>query len=322
MRSRLAAAILLASLMGCSGASAPLAGVPIAAPAVRPHVAQKLYVVSKGSSSILVFPIAASGNAAPSQNIHGTATALTDPAALAVDATGRIFTENDNSGQPIEVFVATAHGNAKPSFTIGGSKTKLAAAVGLAFDNAGVLYAAQDGNGLLTEYAAGAKGNVPPIRTLQGSNTYMSGGSPYGAVLDHAKNLYVALVSYGVAKFPPGANGNAKPSLLAGSATAMQHPGAVALMSNGNLVVADQAGYVLVFKPGATGDAPYSQRISGSFTSPAGLAVDAADNIYVSDSFKNEIFVFAPTANGSATPIRTIVGAKTQLSFPGNLSVH
>ncbi|MBV8491564.1 MAG: hypothetical protein JO199_13640 [Candidatus Eremiobacteraeota bacterium] len=321
MRSRLIAASLAVCAAGCNGVPAPALAPAVPAAAARPHAAQKLYVASRGNGSVLVFSTTASGNAAPVQAIRGSATTLTDPEALAVDSSGHIFTENGNFGQPIDVFSATAKGNVKPLFTIGGSKSKLDAAAGFAFDSSGVLYAAQDGNGLLTEYAAGAKGNVAPIRTLQGSSTYMS-YSPYDAALDSARNLYVALVSCCVAKFKPGANGNVKPALLAGGATALQHPNAVALMTNGSLVVADEAGYVLVFKPGATGDAPYYHRISGSFTSPSGLALDAANNIYVSDALKNEIFVFASTANGSATPIRTIAGAKTLLSGPANLAIR
>ncbi len=54
---------------------------------------------------------------------------------------------------------------------------------------------------------------------------------------------------------------------------------------------------------------------------PWGVAADAQGNIWASDHIGNAIDEFAPNADGNATPLRKLAGAKTHLKGPGALAI-
>ena len=79
-----------------------------------------------------------------------------------------------------------------------------------------------------------------------------------------------------------------------------------------------------MFAPGANGNAAPVRSIVGAATGlagPAGLALDAAGFIYVSNRTGNSVEIFAPDADGNVAALRTIVGAATGLSSPYGLTV-
>jgi hypothetical protein len=110
--------------------------------------------------------------------------------------------------------------------------------------------------------------------------------------------------------------------------------GGVATDAAGNIYVtaintSTSAPEILVYDASATGAATPTRTItSPSLIFPIGLTVDSAGSIYVADvpfynnlSTASSIFVFAPQANGSSTPTRTIAGTATLLDQPLSLAV-
>jgi len=105
----------------------------------------------------------------------------------------------------------------------------------------------------------------------------------------------------------------------------------VAVDGAGNIYVAENEGLsnslVVVYAPGSytpsrTITMPTGSTIIGGYGADGGpVTVDTAGNIYIATSngattTNDSIYVFGPTANGAATPIRTIFGSLTQLQNP------
>jgi len=90
----------------------------------------------------------------------------------------------------------------------------------------------------------------------------------------------------------------------------------------GTLYVANSAGNsVTVYAPGATGDVAPTRSISGVATGllgPTGLALDGANNLYVTNPIgvNHSVTVYAAGASGDVAPIRTISGGSTGLNSP------
>ena len=81
----------------------------------------------------------------------------------------------------------------------------------VALDGTGNLYVTNLVVNSILVFPAGATDNVPPLRTISGTNTGLS--SPTGVVLDNAGNLYVTNNNVNsITVYPPGASGNVPPS--------------------------------------------------------------------------------------------------------------
>ncbi len=139
---------------------------------------------------------------------------------------------------------------------------------------------------------------VPPT-----VSTFVEGLSyAWGVAIDRNDNLYVTEVNKNlVLKVSPGGvvttfAGNGKPGLINGSASAasFSDPRGIAIDSAGNVYVADpydkvirkitSAGVVSTFA--GTGVEGYldGPALQAKFTYPYGLAIDASDNLYVSEA--------------------------------------
>jgi 6-phosphogluconolactonase (cycloisomerase 2 family) len=84
--------------------------------------------------------------------------------------------------------------------------------------------------------------------------------------------------------------------------------------SDGTLYAAPRDGSsILVFAPGADGDAAPVRTISGPATGlsgkPHGLAVTNDGTLFATSYYTDEILVFAPNANGNVAPVRTITSS-------------
>jgi sugar lactone lactonase YvrE len=108
---------------------------------------------------------------------------------------------------------------------------------------------------------------------------------------------------------------------VSGAQTQLNAPIGVTVDANRYLYVANNAApnTILVFAPGASGDAAPVRVISGTDTGLAGvrgLAVDAAGYLYAANfaTFGGTVTVYAPGASGDAAPVRTISGGSTGLS--------
>ncbi|HEX3906617.1 MAG TPA: fibronectin type III domain-containing protein [Mycobacteriales bacterium] len=129
-----------------------------------------LWVVSNSSGpddSVTRFDTQESGNQAPDVTISGSKTQLSDPTAVVADnETGRVSVANSQSGSITEY--EPGSGNLAPAAVISGAATKLDAPSGLGLDAIGRLSVANNGDGELRVFAAGAHGNIAPIRSTPG----------------------------------------------------------------------------------------------------------------------------------------------------------
>ncbi len=239
---------------------------------VTGHVVGKpLYVANTGANSITVFAAVATGDAIPAAIIAGSDTRLDSPVAVTLDAAGNIYVANFDIAVPsITVYAPGASGNAVPTAVIVGSATGLCDPFALAVDAAGTLYVANHCANSITVYAPGANGDVAPTAAIAGDNTGLS--SPSGLALDASGRIYVT--------------------------------------NQGDLFGENAS--VEIFSSGAGGNATPLARIAGGNTgliAPAGIALDAAGNIYVPNANASpaDITIYAAAADGNVAPTSTIV---------------
>ena len=252
-----------------------------------------------------------------------------------------------NGNDRVTVYGTQLNGNVKPTRTISGSNTDLVFPTSIAVDTGKNMYVTNFMNNpdeyFVTVYAAGARGNAAPIRTIRGSNTGLYG--PSGIALDPTGTTYVvnALVDHwAVNVYAAGANGNVTPiRTIAGGNTSLVWSNSIALdtgmesyvvsdyrCDRGHCVGTDQ---VTVYAAGANGNVAPIRTIKGPATklmSPSGIALDANNNIYVvSGTFTDKggtldsVNVYAAGANGNVAPIRTISGPNTRLTNPVGVAV-
>src|SRR6266550_8954161 len=182
------------------------------------------------------------------------------------------------------------------------------------------LYVANTGANSITVFAAGATGDAIPTAVIAGGDTRLD--SPVAVTLDAAGNIYVAnfdVTVPSITVYAPGASGNAVPTaVIAGSATGLCDPFALAVDAAGRIYVTNQGDLfgenasVEIFSSRASGNATPLVRIAGGNTgliAPAGIALDAAGNIYVPNANASpaDITVYAAAADGDVAPTSTIV---------------
>ncbi|HEY1681184.1 MAG TPA: hypothetical protein VGF98_06095 [Candidatus Tumulicola sp.] len=173
-----------------------------------------------------------------------------------------------------------------------------------------------------------ASGCSTPTKTIVGNNVALN--DPVSVAADNSGTLYVASSTEGsghgaVNEYSSTASGNASPTtVLQGNNTKLNEPTEVYIDNSttgaGRLLVSDSSGHVLVFAPGATGNATPVQDIT-SVSAPTGVATDSNGKIYVSAPGNSEIRVFAATATGAATPVNKVRGTASGLSAPGQLFI-
>jgi hypothetical protein len=282
---------------------------------------------------------------------------FTDPAlgigGLATDAAGNIYVLAADIDQTYEeipgtakimVFAPPAAGvvTANPIRTISGPLANLDQAGDLTVDAAGNMYLWNEGSNYPTtipttivEFAAGASGNVAPIRTIDVTQYPSNDGSGYpaGLAVDAAGNIVFAVSnpptvtnmvqteSDRIEIFTPGQSGNATPArTISGPQTQLTQIASLALDPNGNIYVeivdygTNNNPAILQFTGGANpaaSSAPVTA-IAGNATMLDrfllnSLTVDAAGNTYALDyTFPGPttyyILSFAPGATGNTVP--------------------
>lgn len=191
-------------------------------------VHQELYVANDvdGPGAILVFPLAAEGNVAPSRVLEGPLTTIRGPMGLALDLVHNelivVSYKVDDEGS-ITTFPRTAQGNVAPLRTIQGPLTGFDHPQGLALDLvhnelivANSFFSSSLSLGGLLVFPRTATGNVAPIRQITGTNTGLC--NPIGMTLDRVHDeLFVTNAAANSAcqpsmvVFSRSANGNAAP---------------------------------------------------------------------------------------------------------------
>jgi hypothetical protein len=173
--------------------------------------------------AVEVFKPGASGCAKPSRTIP-------DAGGLAIDSNNVLYVAN-RTAATIDLFAA---GSNTIEAQIGGSNTGLQAPSTVALDAALNVYVFDLQTATISEFAAGARGNVAPIRTISGSNTGLGGGNGFSfgvAVSKTSGEIFVSNPgSNAILGFAAHATGNTAPiQTIAGSATGLSDPLGLAL---------------------------------------------------------------------------------------------
>jgi hypothetical protein len=250
---------------------------------------------AQSSNEVEVYEAVNSISAAAVGSFYAQAVPSETYGGIAIDASGNTYLIADAR---ILVFPAGATGLTVPTRIITGSNTQLTGAgaggyVGLiAVDAAGNIYAKPGGDGYpVLEFAAGANGNVAPIRYFPTKQ-----GGAVNTGLDEAGALAV------------DSHGYLYVTALVADHTTSSTGVAIAIFSpsqNGDVVPARE-----IYGP-HTGF--YEDPTAGTFKQ-LNLALDTSDNIYAVVStgvLGDSIVEFAAGANGDTTPLRTISGAST-----------
>lgn len=256
----------------------------------------------------------------PVASLTGPATTIGYPFGIAYQSDGLMYVAN-NAPAAILEFAAGSNGNCAPTRSIQGPDTQLGTSIsvgtptpliaGIAFDSSGDLFvAATQGNAILV-FAPGASGDAAPIRSIRGPTTTLNG--PRQIAFDSGGNLWVAnRTGNSVIAFAPGASGDAPPIVtIGGPSTGVNQPWGVTFDRDGCLWVANATptDTMVVFMPPFGGNQTPSHIIAGASTglaNPYGETVDGSGNVVVANLRGNTVEVFADSAAGNASPLRTL----------------
>jgi hypothetical protein len=160
---------------GASGNAAPLRA--IVGPLTTVTAPQQIVVTPSGdfyvaigaSNRVAYFAAGANGNIAPTRTLNASFGAPTNGVAL--DTAGNIYLASTTQ---IGVYPPGSSGTPAPSRLIGGAATGLQLIEGIAVDPSGNIYASDCNAHAIFVFAAGANGNVAPVRTISGPSTQLN----------------------------------------------------------------------------------------------------------------------------------------------------
>lgn len=303
-----------------------------------------LYVSDQSGSAILTFAEATgdSGNIAPTANLSGTSTLLSNPQYIFSDgANDRLYVANQG-GVNILVFdsVSTLSGNVNsaPARTI--SSPNLTGPLDVALDPVKDLLYVADSSGAVVVFASAATVNG----TVTASEVLNLGFTPTAILSDSSNDrLYIANGAGNAVEILDNASTlvgtsgtvTASGTLSGPNNTGLNNPSGLRLDGAGRLIVSNTGAVgINIYANAATlnGDISPVTIISGGNTtlsSPAQITLDPTTNsgeLYVADPNVGEVVVFSSitTAAGNinATPNRSISGSSTLLTGSGGLTAR
>ena len=262
------------------------------------------------------------GTAGSSGSTDGTGSAarFDTPYGVAVDTAGNVFvadTFNHTIRKTTSVgVVTTLAGLAGSSGSTDGtgSAARFYYPTGVSVDTSGNVFVADSFNNTIRKVTS--SGVVTTLAGLAGSSGSTDGtgsaarfGQPIGASVDTAGNVFVAdtyndtirkVTSVGVVTTLAGSAGSSGSTDGTGSAARFSLPYGVAVDTAGNVFVADNANHT-IRKITSAGVVTTLAGLAGSngstdgtgsaarFSSPLGVAVDTAGNVFVADSSNDTI---------------------------------
>ena len=159
-------------------------------------------------------------------------------------------------------------------------------------------------------FIAGSSGDSKPLVTIHESGP----GTPIDASASIRGEVFVGH-SDGVINVYAGRNFDYQlVRTLGGAHTGLVHPTSMAVDPMGNIYLADRgavpaAAKVVWLPAGGTGNVYANKVVSGphtGLTSPAGIAIDASESVFVADHDSGKILIYAADAQGDAAPVATI----------------
>jgi hypothetical protein len=234
------------------------------------------YTVVSGAYEICVYAAGSSSSASPSRTITESNVL---PTSMAIDSAGLLYVTGPTAST-IAVYAAGATGAATPVSLIAGAATQLVAPEAIALDSSKNIYvtnfAASGQTSTIEVFAAGANGNVAPMRTISpsGDLSYF-----YGVAVDGSGDVFASagfdnaagILNPSIVEFGPSATGAATPSKVITSAYLSYFGGDISVDSVGNLYLVNGTSVggtsLLGFGPSATGNVlPGVEFISGAWT--------------------------------------------------------
>jgi len=307
-------------------------GVTSARAVFTPAGATYYYTTDATTNTLTAYPLAANGNVAPSRTVSGAATGLAFPRRIVADAANDLYVANASATpESITVYAPQPNGNVAPIRTIQGANTILTGPDGIALDATNTLYVTDCGTCYLGSpptailvFAAGANGNVAPIREITGANTNLDDITDVS--VDGTSLLVSNYGSSAITIYPITANGNVAPTAtLAGANTDIANPECVTTDKTGAIYVCNAtANTITVYPAGSVGNAAPTRTLGGANTllsDPVSAIFDAAGNMYVANADDDTITVYGPGANGNQAPLYTLTGANTGLNAPIGLTL-
>ncbi|MBD8057601.1 fibronectin type III domain-containing protein [Cellulomonas sp. JH27-2] len=222
------------------------------------------YTYVTDGNAVRVYAPGATGNAAPVRVISGAATLLSSPQGVAVNPAGYVFVASSGSAS-VSVYAPGADGNVAPVRRIAGPATTLAQPGGLRLTSQGGVLVSDVSADAVVEFAPTASGNVAPRKRLAGPATQIDWA--YDLALGSDGALYVATHG-GVLVFAAMVDGNVAPVREIGGLTSgLGFVTGVAVDSSKDVYAASYyENMVVVFGPGANGDATPLRRLTGAST--------------------------------------------------------
>ena len=278
----------------------------------------------------------------PAFQVSGSKTGIKEITGIAVDSVGDIFV-TDSESNSVSAFQSGDNGDVEPSATIA-THTDIFEPTSVAIESSGKIYVVNGArdrsvSNNVTIYAPGSNAATPPIGSIDGDKAEIS--SPFAVAVDKAGKVYVANQGGGenddgsITVYSAGSVGNVAPiAKIAGTKTGLKSPNGLAVDAANKLYVLNEFGdsgsgaSITIYPPGADGNiAPEATIADGAskgaqLNSPAGLALDAAGNIYVTnDGGSNSITVYAAGSKGDVAPKAVISGSDTGLSTPRGIAI-
>ncbi len=292
--------------------------------------------IRKISRSGIVTTLAGSAGQSGSSNGTGSAAMFDWPHSVAVDSAGNVYVA-DQFNQEIRKItpsgvVATLAGSAGQygSSDGTGSAASFYTPEGVAVDSAGNVYVADAGKDVIRKITP--SGVVSTLAGSAGQQGFSDGtgstarfSTPVGVAVDSAGNVYVADQWNAIRKITPAGvvstlAGSASDqwgySDGTGSAARFNYPAGVAVDSAGNVYVADEqtdlirkitpSGVVTTLAGGSPGVSGSNNGVgsAASFCLPMGVAVDSAGNVYVADTYNDDVRQITPISATSQVTIR------------------
>jgi hypothetical protein len=275
-------------------------------------------ILSLGGTAITVYPRTAVGSVAPSRTLSGLGTSSYE-LSMAVDATHGEIVVSDPTQNRVAVYARAATGNAAPlRILTAGQLSGVQTPYGIAYDPAhDEILVSNFLEYSVTAYPRSANGDVRPLRRFT-ANVGIFQGLAFDPAHDE---IFLTTFGYaqdgstqsGIAVFPRTANGAVTPSrTISGAALKNSRAYGVAVDTvHDEVVIASWAnpGLVAVYPRAADGQLAPLRKISGSATGisqPSAVAVDSVNDEIVVAGYSG-VAIHARTADGNATPLRTIV---------------